>query len=280
MQAELRDLIRAAWPRGIQAEQVYAEAYEYKLKGTPFDATTEKENVGSCRMIRDILAFLYARGWRLDVAIAHAVGYTAKDTLIFRREDGRGAGELPEGAVTEPPPVDWLALSMSRRDRLRIICDGPHDVAHASYSNNQKSGSSSRRRSSSRGTDDGIDGAGEASRRPGNPAELGRLVTTAKDVLARRGFLQDGKWSHDSYEFKLKGHPWSAWGKDTMRVRLALLQLVAALDRLGWRSYAAVHHRCLGNDYSKPDTWYLVRPRDWVPGSPFNAAVPLSPLDM
>jgi hypothetical protein len=296
MQPKFREVIRRGWPQGIQAEKTYAQAYEYKLKGTPFGSITEKDDVAACRLLRNILAFLYARGWRLDTAITHQHRVGAKDNLIFRREEGHGkekdegddVGEL--GGSMAPPPVDWLVLSMCRVDSLRIICDGPYDVVDSvtttnssrkSNNNNNKDDDDDDYDDSSviskdDGTQECIRSIGDASRMPGNPAELGTLVTTVKDVLAGQGFFRGGKWSHDSYEFKLKGTPWVAMGEETMRVRLMLLELVAAIDRLGWRSYASVHLY----ETRMVDTWYFVRPSDWVPGSPFNAGVPVSLLDM
>jgi hypothetical protein len=296
MQPKFREAIRRGWPQGIQAERIYAQAYEYKLNGTPFNSIADKDDVAACRFLRNILALLYSHGWRLDTAITHQHRIGAKDNLIFRREEGQGkekdegddVGEL--GGSMAPPPVDWLVLSMSRMSSLLIICDGPYDVADGVTTANSSSKSNKNNNNddddddcddrSDIGKDDGkqecIRSIGDASRMPGNPAELGTLVTTVKDVLAGHGFFRGGKWSHDNYEFKLNGVPWSAVGENTMRVRLMLLELVAALDRLGWRSYAAVHLY----ETRMVDTWYFVRPSDWVPGSPFNARVPVSLLDM
>lgn len=78
-------LIRDAWPPGIQSERFYGESYDYKLKARPFNAPGDQEAVGSRRLVRDILAFLYRRGWVRATHLNLSRHPTTKDSLIFRQ---------------------------------------------------------------------------------------------------------------------------------------------------------------------------------------------------
>ena len=256
----IADQLRASWPPGIQAEQVYArDSYEYKLKGTPFGAFGAQEEVGSRRLVRDVLAFLYARGWTLVTPLSHSRHARSKDSLIFkqRRQTDGGKGMGPAGGDVVPPPaVEWLVVAPTGGDRLRVISDGPvrRDVVAG------RSGSG------------GIGGNGTTASlaKERNHDELGVLVQSIKQVMLGLDYFQSGEWSHDSFEFKLKGYPWSAMGEKTVKVERLLLGIVETLDRFGWRSYATVRQRSDSDDVRKQDTWYFVRDEGWVPGSPFN----------
>jgi hypothetical protein len=264
--------IRDSWPPGIQAEHVYAKhAYEYKLRGTPFG--TGRMGLGSRRLIRDVLAYLYARGWVLVTPLSHRRHAGSKDSLVFRQRRVEGAmgvvekGLGPEGCeVVIPPPVEWLVIAPTGGDRLKVISDGPlrRDVVSKSsltghgelgvVGNNEEAPSASAPRS-----------------RECNHEELEVLVQSLKQVLTGLDYFQSGKWGNGqiSFEFKVKGYPWLAQGKETVMVERLILAVVETLDRFGWRSYATVRQG--GYSEENQDTWYFVREEGWVPGSPFNA---------
>ncbi|KAH8909742.1 hypothetical protein BR93DRAFT_415988 [Coniochaeta sp. PMI_546] len=263
----IADQIRASWPPGIQAEQVYAQhAYEYKLKGTPFGGLGAKEAVGSRRLVRDVLAFLYRRGWVLVTPISHSRHARSKDSLVFRQRRAvsvtkgtrdSGEEESAGGDVEIPPPVEWLVIAPTGGDRLRVISDGPiwRDLVTDVGPDSRLIPASS---------------APAPSSREHNHDELGVLIQNLKQALTAIDYFQSGEWNHDSFEFKLKGYPWSAMGEKTVKVERLLLAVVETLDRFGWRSYATVRQRSDSDDVRKADTWYFVREEGWVDGSPFN----------
>jgi len=170
----------------------------------------------------------------------HSRGKGTKDTLIFCHHHILTGDRL----VPATPPLDWLILALSSSDKLRIIRDR------------------------SRGEPDNTESS--------IADELGgQLIPAIKAVLDGMSYFQGGQWTFDSYEFKLTGRPWAARDDEIGKSRVLLLQLLAALHRLGWRSYATVRCGTEGDDFKKQDTWFFVRPKDWVAGSPFNAEVDL-----
>lgn len=258
--------IRASWPRGIQSEQEYAEhAYDYKLRGNPFGSVGGKESAAGRRLVRDLLSFLHARGWVLVTPVSHSRQAGSKDSLVFRQQ--RVEGKVG-GDVVVPARVEWLVLAPSGRDRLRVIPDGPtwHEVVSAS---------SIAGGAEELAADYGKAGSFSSSSAPlsggSNHDEFGVLVQSLKQVLAGLDLFQSGEWSHDSFEFKLRGFPWAARDEKTVRVERLLLAVVETLDRFGWRSYATVRQRTDTDEVRKQDTWYFVREEGWIPGSPFNA---------
>ncbi|KAI1854602.1 hypothetical protein JX265_007528 [Neoarthrinium moseri] len=99
-------VLRRAWPPGIKAEGLYAGSYEYQLKGRPWGMMGKSEAIGSRVLLRDILAFLYGRGWVLATAINLSEKIGSKDTLLFRdAAAGRGTDHPPA-----LPAVDWLVV--------------------------------------------------------------------------------------------------------------------------------------------------------------------------
>jgi len=142
-----------------------------------------------------------------------------------------------------------MIVAMYSSDKVRFILD---DTANA--------------RSRLRTTTDLQQGGEETS----PSMAVGQLITAVKQVLQKLDQFHSGSWTHDSYEFKLKGRPWGGMGEETVKSRVLVLQLLALLEGLGWRSYAAVGLGTEFGDFKKPDTWYFVRPVGWVVGSPFN----------
>lgn len=268
IQDSVAEQIRASWPRGIQVEQAYGQhGYEFKLRGNPFGSVGAKEGVGGRRLVRDLLACLYARGWTLVAPVSHSRQKGSKDSLVFRQ---RRAEERSGGDVVVPPKVEWLVIAPTGRDRLRVIPDGPiwSDVV-------SRSGFSVAEELAELAADYGKAGSFSSSSAPppgeGNHDEFGVLVQSLKQMLAGLDCFQSGEWSHDSFEFKLKGFPWSARDEKAAKVELLLLAVVETLDRFGWRSYATVRQRSDTDEARKQDTWYFVREEGWIPGSPFNA---------
>lgn len=272
-------LLRASWPPGIQSERPYSQAYEYKLKGRPFGTLGDQESVGSRRLVRDLLAFLHRRGWVVVTPLNQSSHAGCKDTLIFRQQ-ARQSGEsqtpqnqlsmrtgsssseagpssprvLPAAEVADPvipPPVDWLVVTMSRNDKMRIIYDTPTVDDQLGDTKGSSSGSGKGGSSSS----------ASVPRADDNHDELGVFVQAIRRAMTDIDCFQSGEWKYDCFEFKCKGTPWVT---RLVQVRLLLLRLVETLDRFGWQSYVTMRQRTESDDPRKADTWYFVRPRSWA----------------
>lgn len=66
--ARIRELIRLAWPGGIQNSRTYNVAHELKLKGHPW-SSNDSGKVKSRRFMRMLLQGLYEMGWVHDAAV-------------------------------------------------------------------------------------------------------------------------------------------------------------------------------------------------------------------
>ncbi|SPQ22895.1 301e68c2-3acf-4a22-ac30-d27479af670b [Thermothielavioides terrestris] len=114
--AALEAVILASWPPGLESQGPFGQSYEYKVKGSPFGHFRSQQHVGSVRLLRDVLAFLYSRRWELVAPVLCSRRYTAKDSLIFRQVAAVGAAL---------PPVEWLSLAPAGTDKLRVVYDAP-----------------------------------------------------------------------------------------------------------------------------------------------------------
>ncbi|KAJ8118958.1 hypothetical protein OPT61_g159 [Boeremia exigua] len=66
-------------------------------------------------------------------------------------------------------------------------------------------------------------------------------------------------------EIKFHGYPWSAGGKETMRVRELLLTMLTTLEEEGWTVYASIDQSASGGDNtSETDSWHCCRLKGWV----------------
>ncbi|KAB5558160.1 hypothetical protein GE09DRAFT_1058224 [Coniochaeta sp. 2T2.1] len=257
----IADQLRASWPPGIQAEQALApHCYEYKLRGTPFGSIGSKEAVGSRRLVRDVLAWLYVRGWTLETPVSHSRYPRSKDSLVFRQrrvvesagwkgkekqqdeKEKVGRTLLGDKEVVLPPAVEWLIVAPTHGDRLRVIRDG-NGLVDGGEKQSEAASSSSAATARMRDSQD----------------ELGVLVQALKQAILGADYFQSGEWSHDSYEFKLKGYPWNAIGSKTVKVEVLLLAVFETLDRFGWRAYASVRLRSDDDDTRKAETMFFVR---------------------
>ncbi|KAK4445680.1 hypothetical protein QBC34DRAFT_412911 [Podospora aff. communis PSN243] len=247
----LQELLAASWAPGIKEETIYGGcALQFKTNRRPFGISEDKETVDGRRLVRDILDFLWLRGWRLVESIGHSQNNGTKETLIFRLDDDGGGGHAETNLAGIQPdhrqtPLDWMVVAMSSTNKMRLILDSNTTQADKA-----------------------------------SPTPAVHLVTEVKTVLEKLDRFDSGSWTHESYEFKLKGRPWGGMGEETVQSRVILLQLLALFDRLGWKSYASVGLGTEIGDFKRPDTWYFVRPVGWVAGSPFNDEVRVSTLDL
>lgn len=232
----VRAAILASWKRGIEKEQTYAQtAYEYHVGGRPWlvGLPFSAQGAASRVLVRDVLDALHRAGWVVDASIDMSQGAGPKDCVLLRLRS-----EYPD---PPPDPVDWLVVSFGRTDRIRLL--GSDEHLRADLRADLVASGWLRREQAERreGESDGV-GAAECARG-----------------------AADGQ-----VEFKVKGNPWWATGEDLVRARTLLLRLRAVLEAHGWASCAAIRHR--GEDGEQADSWYLVRSKDWVRGSPFNDA--------
>lgn len=256
--------LKTWWPAGIQRERIYAvHSYEFKLKGWPFGGISlGKDYVKGMRLVRDLLAFLYERGWVVEVGLAHEKAVDASDTLVFRQrrrtmrgekmlegKKGLGVGDGDGDDIVIPPEVDWLVLSLEAGDRLRVIYDAPPGVVRPSTE--EASGSNEKVAASS-----------SEMPREHNYDELGVLIQALKEAFIEIDYFQSGKWTHDSFEFKLKGWAWSEMGEKAVKARRLVLGIIETMERFGWRSYTTLQKR--GQEKVRgTDTWYFVREKGW-----------------
>lgn len=269
---------RTLWPAGIQQERIYAiHAYEFKFKGWPFTLSGisgGKEVVAGIRLVRDVLAFLYARGWIVETSMGIERGVGSMDTIVLRqrRKGGKrrrvtGTREKEEviegqrvmgagvgmgvgadgGDVVMPPEAEWLVISPEKGDRLRVI----YDVLPSSVTNSTEI-------ERKEGTEEEVpDMAGER-----HYDEYGKMIEALKGALTEVDYFQSGTFGERSYEFKLKGWPWSEIGEKTVKVRRLVLKIIETLEGFGWRSYTTLQRR--GAEKVRGlDTWFFVREKGW-----------------
>ncbi len=106
--AQIRNVLQRSWAQGIQAEQIYATSYEFKLRGNPWYGQGS-ESVAARVLVRELLAYLFSMGWILHATTDTSKKQTDKDTLSFRKQQ------------SAPPPSEWIAISFNYSDRLRLI---------------------------------------------------------------------------------------------------------------------------------------------------------------
>jgi len=73
----ISDLVRRAWPDGIQNTRAYNVAFEFKLKGTPWSHNLPG-NVKGRNFVRTLLQGLYEMGWVHDSAVTFSSKPTEK----------------------------------------------------------------------------------------------------------------------------------------------------------------------------------------------------------
>ncbi|KAK0732851.1 hypothetical protein B0T21DRAFT_291396 [Apiosordaria backusii] len=221
IKSHVESLIVSTWPPGIQSTGPCGEAYEFKLKGKPWGYFGSQDAVGGIRLLRDILALLYDCSWELVTSAICSRRYTAKDTLIFR-QNSHSSSTLPA------QPVEWLGLATAFYDKIRIVYDA------------------------------------KPVRRSGVEADhdhLGVIIMNLKKMLESLDYFEKGDWSHDSFEFKLKGRPWRSRGEATIKMRLMVLKLLETMESMGWRVYTTILQRTGTDEDRMTDTWYFVRTR-------------------
>jgi hypothetical protein len=116
----LETLIQKSWPKGIQSHALYADSYEFVLHGSPWGILADKDALNSRVLVRDVLGFLYERGWLLVTCIGNSKDENSKDTMIFRQRIKTGSK-----SAEAPPPADWMVVASWGSDKLRIVGEEP-----------------------------------------------------------------------------------------------------------------------------------------------------------
>jgi hypothetical protein len=126
-------------------------------------------------------------------------------------------------------------------------------------------------------------------------ADRMRLIDVSPEVcqtlcarLGQEWVNRVGEYAPGIQEIKFHGYPWSASGKETMRVRGLFLVMLATLEEEGWTVYASVDQSMAGgsDNTSETDTvsfvvsssqdswwltvlqWHCCRLKGWVRGAP------------
>lgn len=99
-----------------------------------------------------------------------------------------------------------------------------------------------------------------------------RLIDASPEVCQALSARLGQEWVSDVsqyapgiMEIKLHGYPWSAGGKETMRVRELLLTMLGTLEEVGWIVYASIDQSMSGGQYtSSTDTVGAPKPLSFV----------------
>jgi hypothetical protein len=218
---EVEPVLRESWPPGIKSEGHYFGSYEYVLKGNPWGSFGQTKSVHSRKLLCAILQFLYNRGWVLLAAVDLSERLNSKDSMIFKK----AAGDAETMA-----PARIMGVQFYHRRKIFL---------HSSASS-----------SSSSTSPFSLSGKDEQNLLP---------VAALRDMLKDLDFLEHQGWSHDAYEFALKGSPWRSSGDKSMKVREMMLGLVEIMHHHGWESYGAIAQRSETDDGQRCDSWYFLK---------------------
>ncbi|KAH6636281.1 hypothetical protein F5144DRAFT_173647 [Chaetomium tenue] len=128
------------------------------------------------------------------------------------------------GVAGTVPAVEWLVLAPMRTDKLRLVYDADGEDSQHDHDH------------------------------------LGLLVAGVKKTLQEMGCFAKGDWSHDSFEFELKGKPWRSRGEAAGNaVRIMMMRLLELIEGHGWRLYGTFVQRTGQDEDRILDTWYFVR---------------------
>ncbi|KAK9371464.1 uncharacterized protein V1513DRAFT_455682 [Lipomyces chichibuensis] len=113
---QILNIIRDAWPRGIQDYRDYDAAKEVKLYGNPWSCSAwSDEKTEARRLLCQILRGLFDMGWILQASVDISKKKYDKDTLLFRYQQ------------PPPPSCIWISISFNQDDLLHLI-DVPEEL--------------------------------------------------------------------------------------------------------------------------------------------------------
>ncbi|KAK4123373.1 hypothetical protein N657DRAFT_620203 [Parathielavia appendiculata] len=175
----------------------------------------------------------YVGGIRLvrDVlAFLHSQGWElASSVLCSRRYTAKDTLIFRRAASgNQLPAVEWMSLAPMGTDKLRVVYDADRVTL----------------------------GGGES-----DQDYLGVLITEIKKMLEGLDYFQKGDWSHDLFEFQLKGSPWKSRGEASVKMRVMLMRLLETVEGHGWKLYTTIVQRTGTDEDRILDTWYFVRER-------------------
>ncbi|KAF2229395.1 hypothetical protein EV356DRAFT_527591 [Viridothelium virens] len=114
-----QDLVKSAWPKGVQGERVYGSSFELKLKNHPWDYIMESRfKSQSRRFMCGLLSGLFDSGWVLNTAVNIYPKGAGKDTLFLRCQN------------PAPQLYRWICISFMGDDFLYLI-DAPDELQAA-----------------------------------------------------------------------------------------------------------------------------------------------------
>lgn len=106
----VKAIISASWPLGIQAESLYATTYEYQMSGRPWGKYGIDNAIGSHVLLRNILRYLHENSWTLATSMGLSEKHQSKDTLLFKKVNSED----------KIPNVEWLAIQFSRGRKMYL----------------------------------------------------------------------------------------------------------------------------------------------------------------
>lgn len=110
-----KSVIAQSWQRGIQSEKIKFNAYEFKLRGTPWWASGE-EAVDSRLLMCKLFEGFLRIGWRVKIAIDLTRKLNDKSVLTFER--------------CYPISMPIFCLSLNWTDKVRFI-NAPQELTQA-----------------------------------------------------------------------------------------------------------------------------------------------------
>ncbi|KAI8821871.1 uncharacterized protein EV422DRAFT_527370 [Fimicolochytrium jonesii] len=115
-------LLTRSWQKGVQRVQRYGPSLEYKLSGRPWRG--QGDDAITCRLLaRDILSFMFSRGWRLAVSTDLSKKQGDSDSWFFESFviPHSTRAPLAGGAGSSKMDPHFGAISFNRSDRIRLI---------------------------------------------------------------------------------------------------------------------------------------------------------------
>ncbi|EEB07062.2 hypothetical protein SJAG_02143 [Schizosaccharomyces japonicus yFS275] len=115
-------LLRQFWPYGVARKRNYGPSYEFRLNGTPWEASGVSRHLAP-KLVKELIALMAANNWKITLTCNISNKMGALDNWFFRYTPGY-AQSLPI------PSPTWCVIDFNRQDRIRII-DGPMDLVTA-----------------------------------------------------------------------------------------------------------------------------------------------------
>ncbi|CVL09186.1 hypothetical protein FPRO06_13387 [Fusarium proliferatum] len=115
--ADVHQIMRTFWPRGIDKVYLQKASREFKLGGYAWRYDPNGNEQAMMLTLR-ILEGMHGLGWVIYSPIEVTKSLSTNDALIFRKANHR------------PPPCEWLNVSFHGGDKLKILNFPPSDLVN------------------------------------------------------------------------------------------------------------------------------------------------------